>query len=362
MTRRRRLPRWCSEFRDRHGKVRVRFRRKGQEAHYFQATPWTDAFMQEYRACLDRQKAPAIEPGAARTVRGTMSDLIARYYAAPEFLDLAPSSRRTYRAQLDRFRQDHGEKRLVLLQRQHIKAIIGTMADRPAAANNLLDRIKVLMRFAVEIGLRRDNPTLGMRGFRLRSEGFHTWTEDEIAAFEAHHAIGTKPRLAMALLLYTGQRRSDVVAMGWQHVDRGRISVRQMKTKTRLAVPIHPELHKVLAGTPREDLAFLTTSFGKPFTAAGFGNWFRERCNDAGLARCTAHGLRKAAARRLAEAGCSTSEIKAITGHKTDAEVTRYTRDADQARLADQAMKRLPGGEAGTEMANPTKEVSQNDR
>src|SRR5262249_11148250 len=86
---------------------------------------------------------------------------------------------------------------------------------------------------------------------------------------------------------------------------------------------------------------FLVTERGAPFTSAGFGNWFRERCNEAGLSQCSAHGLRKAAATRLANAGCSTDQIKAITGHKSLSEVARYTRAADQQRLARQAMNTL---------------------
>ena len=85
-------------------------------------------------------------------------------------------------------------------------------------------------------------------------------------------------------------------------------------------------------------MTFLVTEFGKPFTSAGFGNWFRDRCNEAGLPQCSTHGLRKLAATRLANAGCSTDQIKAITGHKSLSEVARYTKAADQARLARQAI------------------------
>jgi integrase len=94
-----------------------------------------------------------------------------------------------------------------------------------------------------------------------------------------------------------------------------------------------------------DNLTFLVTAQGAPFTPAGFGNWFRECCDAVGLKNCSAHGLRKAAARRLAEAGNSTNAIAAVTGHTTLKEVERYTRDADQARLADQAIATLPGGE-----------------
>lgn len=86
-------------------------------------------------------------------------------------------------------------------------------------------------------------------------------------------------------------------------------------------------------------MTFLVTGFGRPFTRAGFGNWFRDRVQEAGLPDCcAAHGLRKAAARRLAEAGCSPSQIAAITGHRTLKEVARYTAAASQAHLTKDAL------------------------
>lgn len=349
---RRRLPKYVSEFSDRHGKKRVRFRRKGQADYYFRSRAWTPEFMQEYQACLDREAAPAIQPGLSRTKPGTLSALIAAYYASPEFTGLASSTKATYRGIIERFRAKHGDKRVAAIERKHIKAIIGAMHETPAAANNLLDRLKALMTLAIDIGMRKDDPTLRMRGYGTKGDGFHTWTEDEIEAFEMRHPIGSKSRLALALMLYTGQRRSDAVTMGWQHVSGHRIKVRQQKTKGRLEIPMHPTLRAVMAATPRENMTFLVTSFGKPFTPAGFGNWFRERCDEAELRQCSAHGLRKAAARRLAEAGCSNQQIKAITGHKTDKEVSRYTAAADQVRLAEQAMAAAYGADGEQKLSN----------
>lgn len=346
---RRRLPRYVSEFADRHGKMHVRFRRKGQADHYFKAIPWTPEFMIEYQACLDGKAAPKIRPGADRTKPGSIDALIAAYYAAPEYLTLSDASKRSYRNILERFRAEHGTKSVATIQRVHIKAIIGQKAATPTAANNLLDRIRVLMAFAVDIGIRPDNPAFGLKGFKVRSEGYHTWSDAEIERFEAHHTADHRALLALALLLYTGQRRSDVVRMGWQHMEQGGIAVSQMKTGTRLLVPIHPRLTEILKTTARENLTFLMTGQGKPFSSAGFGNWFRDRCVEAGLPHCSAHGLRKAAARRLAEAGCTNQQIKSITGHRTDSEVARYTAAASQSILAKQAMASLDEEKSGTE-------------
>ncbi len=168
----------------------------------------------------------------------------------------------------------------------------------------------------------------------------------------AHHPIGTKPRLAFALLLYTAQRRSDVVRMGRQHIRDGVLTVKQQKTGITLAIPVHPHLQTVLDATPSEHLTFLVTATGKPYGGNAFSEQFRNWCDAAGLPqRCKPHGLRKAACRRLAEHGCSANEIMAISGHTTMKEIVRYTVAADQAKLARNAMNRsqsFGGGAAST--------------
>jgi integrase len=281
------------------------------------------------------------EIGAARTKPGSINALVVRFYSSARFTRLAPLTRSTYRNIIERFRTDHGNKAIASLKRDHVRRMIDARATTPAAANHFLGMIGALMRLAVEIGWREDDPTYGIKKVRVSSSGFHSWTEAEIAAFEARHPVGTKARLAFDLLLYTAQRRGDVVRMGRQHLAGGFLTVRQHKTGAALEIPIHTALSVSLAAAPGDHLAFLTTAFGKPYTAPGFGNWFRERCDEAGLPECSAHGLRKAAARRLAEAGCSAHQIMAITGHKTPAEAERYTRAADQRHNARAAFSKL---------------------
>jgi integrase len=187
---------------------------------------------------------------------------------------------------------------------------------------------------------RSDDPTQGLKLPRAKTRGIQTWTEAEIEAIEGYFPIGTRPRRALALLLYTAQRRSDVIHLGRQHVRDGALTLRQRKTGATLEIPLHEGLQKVLASTPSEHLTFLVTQRGQPFTEAGFGNWFRDCCDRAGLPKhCSAHGLRKAACRRLAEAGCTEKQIAAISGHLRLSEVQRYTKAADQARLGRDAMR-----------------------
>jgi integrase len=235
---------------------------------------------------------------------------------------------------------------VALLETKHVNGILDALADKPGAARNTRKRLQQIMQFAVERGWRPDNPVLAVKRRRTKTEGFIPWSEADIDVFMGRWPAGSRERLAMALLLYTGQRRSDVVGMGRQHVKGGRISVKQVKTDARLRIPLHPRLQAELDLLPAGQLTFLQTAHGVAFTAAGFGNYFGDAAREAGLVKRSAHGLRKAAGRRLAEAGCTAKQIAAVLGHSTLAQVEVYTRDADQQRLADAAFVQL--SEAGT--------------
>jgi integrase len=161
------------------------------------------------------------------------------------------------------------------------------------------------------------------------------------------------------MLLYTGQRRSDVVRMGRQHVKDGAIEVRQVKTKARLLIPLHAELAMLVRGET-DRLTFLVTQAGVPFTANGFYNHFTAWAQEAGLpAGLSPHGLRKAAARRLAEAGCTAHQIASVTGHKTLSEVQRYTVAAEQADLAKAAMTRLQRAKSKNGVVKPPRQTAR---
>jgi integrase len=333
------LPRHCTYQTDRYGNRRVRFRRRGVSV-YLTGIPWSEDFMRQYAMALEREEGNRAQVGAIkRTLPGSFSALCVSYYASPEFRDLKASTQKVRRNVLERFRAEHGHRPLKDLQTAHIRHIIGAKANTPEAANNLLKVLRVVLDYGVSEGMIASNPAIHVKRYRSKGEGIHAWTEAEVVQFEARHPIGSKARLALALLLYTAQRRGDVVRMGWQHVRGDEIAVRQEKTDRSLLIPVHPELARALVSVPRTNLTFLITGRGAPFTSAGFGNWFRDRCNEAGLRQCSAHGLRKCAATRLADAGCSLHRIMAVTGHKSMSSVKPYTDRADQARLAREAFE-----------------------
>lgn len=277
--------------------------------------------------------------------RTDFRQLVADYLQSPAFLALSPTSQVPYRRVVMHLASAFGSKSVRSIGRADIDVWLVTRSH--GAANDDLKKLRILFRFALERGMRRDDPTLGIRRF-APGPGHHTWTEDEIAGFEARWPLATRERLAFALLLFTGQRRGDVVRMHWCDIADGCIRVVQSKTGTQLLIPLHPRLQAALPPNSAPETAILCTSLGKAFTSAGFGRWMADRIAAAGLPdRCVTHGLRKAAARRLAEAGCTAHEIGAITGHRTLHEIERYTRAAEQRRLARAAMGRVAPAESG---------------
>lgn len=331
---------YVNGYRDRHGRQRYYYRREGRRFP-LPGRPGEAEFMRAYEAAAAGYRTCA--PPESKATPGTFDALAVSYYRSPQFLSLSAATKRTYRFAIDRWREKHGAKRVTHLERRHVMEHLAERFEKggPEAANQLRKVLKILSKFAMDNDWRRDDPTTGVRRYKPKGEGFTPWSEADIAKFLKHWGVGTRQRLALCLLLYLGQRRGDTVRMGRQHRNGDTIRVTQSKTGTQLTIAIHPELKAVLDDLPNDNLTYLTTMWGKPFTAAGFGNWFRDTCDAAGLKGLSAHGLRKSAARRLAEAGCSTKQIAAITGHKTLGEVERYTASADQERMAREAISRL---------------------
>lgn len=366
------LPEYCSWNYDRHGKRRVRFR-KGGFSTYLTGLPWSDNFMRQYAAALDGVKAKVINIGAARTVAGTVNAIVAAYLdcsatSTSPFKTLASETQRTRRNILENFRRAHGDlpvyrtvgdKRVMLLTREHMQKIVNKKAVTPFAQRNFLNTLHAVFKWAAKEGTIPEVPTLGVTREKMKTAGYKTWTEMEIERFEAAHPIGSKARLAFALLLYTGQRRSDIVKLGTQNVHklekpvhpklREIFIIDQGKTQggeeAHLEIPVHPKLREIIDATPTVGVkTFLVTHFGKPYSGPGFGNWFRELCDAAGCPDVSAHGLRKATGRRPAEMGCSANQIAAILGHASLSEVERYTKAADRKRMAREAMTKLIEG------------------
>jgi integrase len=338
----RRPPPHCERWRDRHGRLRVYFRKNKGRRIPLPLDVTSDAFAIAYEAALIGEP----EPSSDRHVRaapGTIGALIISYMRSASYLGLRDTTKAGYASRIDTLRAQHGHRTVAGLSRERIvTGILQPYANKPGAGIAMLKMLRILIRHAIDIGWLTHDPTAGIK--RPKSREIRSWSDAEIQAFERKWPIGTKQRLAFALMLYTGQRRSDVHRMTWADLSNGTIRVVQQKTKTKLAIPLHRELVAVLAATDRSHMTIINTEYGKPFTVDGFSQWIRSAIAAAGLPLdCQPHGLRKAAGRRLAEAGCTAHEIMAVLGHKTLSEAERYTRDANQVQLATAALAKLEG-------------------
>lgn len=342
-------------FKDRHGKERLYFRPPGGgKAVPLPSPAGSPAFMAAYHAAV--KAPPAVPPpGVAKVIPRSLDDLAVQFYRSPAWAELRASTQDNYRRIIERLRGKHGTKPVAMLDAKGVRMILAERKDQPSAANHVLRLLRMMLALAIEDEWITADPTLGIKRRKEAQKGFTPWTDEDIAAYEAKHPSGTRERLALALLLYTGQRRSDVVRMGWQHVRNGRIELRQVKTETPLTIPIHPALAAELRRIPKDQLTFLRTAGGEAFTPNGFFQRFKGWREAAGLpAGLGPHGLRKATGRRLVEAGCEAWEVGSILGHVTLSEMQKYTADFNRKKMADSAMGKIVNLDlqTGTRFAN----------
>jgi integrase len=216
-------------------------------------------------------------------------------------------------------------------------------AHTPSQARHFLDAMRSVFRWAFDAKITQTDPTASVRNpLRKKSPGFKMWTEEEMDAYESRWPIGTRQRVWLDVLAYTGLRRGDAVRLGRQHV---RNDVATLKTEksgftVTVTLPILPILSRTLEAGPCGDLTFIVGANGKPLTKEGFGNAFREACNEAGVTG-SAHGVRKIAATRAAENGATVATLEAIFGWHGGAMASHYTREANRVRLAKEGMHKL---------------------
>jgi integrase len=322
---------------DRHNTVYHYFRKSGHPRTRLPGLPGSDEFMKAYGACLgnlaELQSPHQIKPG-------TTTALVRMWYASGHFQRLEVSTQANYRRILDSFCDEHGHKLVAQLEARHIRDIIAKKAKTPAAANQLLKRIKQIMRFALENDWVKLDPSQAVRRLTYKAKPIYTWSESDAAQFVKRHPPGTKAHLAFTIFSNTGVRKSDLVKFGRGNRRGDTLLVQQTKTDEPVIIPLAPALIAEL-DTVKDRMMYLQTSFGKPFTANGFGNWMRTRCDEAGLPDCSAHGLRKLIATRLAEAGCSENTISAILGWANNDQAALYTRAANKVKMARAGMKAI---------------------
>lgn len=344
----RRLPKNVTAYFDRHGKERFRYRKDGKSKQ-LPGPLHSPAFK---AALADARKGIEREP-VSRLIPGSFEELISLYLQSPRFLAASEVRQRISRGILEAFREEYGQYQVADCRARHVEAFLMAKKEKrvigkrtvggPEAARALHKQLKRLFRHAMKLEWISANPADladsagGKRGTR------HTWSEAEIAQYRKHHPLGTKARLALEIILWTGQRRGDACSLGPQHIKGNRIEWIAAKGNKAMVLPLAPQLRAAIAAMPAVGIkTLLVTQWGQPYSKDGFGNRFRAWCVEAGLPdECRAHGLRKAIARRAAELEGTQQQLKAIGGWEQDAEVSTYTKGVDQARLAEQIISRL---------------------
>jgi integrase len=350
---------YLSRERDRHKNWRIYVRRNGRRVRIKEPTG-TPEFLTAYQAALDALGDPVASAKGRKKIppKGTLGWLAAQYFACPKFMNLDPVSRRNRRAIIEvvlREPPNPNSKHTMAffdlrkLTTNVVQVLVDRISAKPGAANNRKKYLSAMLSWGARQGHLRSNPARDAERIEYATDGFHTWTVDEVQKFEKRHPIGTKARLALALLLYLGVRRGDVIKLGKQHVRDGWIRFVPKKTlykRKRLSEkPVLPVLADIIAASPTGDLTFLVTAYGNAFTAAGFGGWFRDRCDEADLHHCTAHGLRKAGATLAAQNGATDRQLMAMFDWTSASQATTYTATADRKRLAGEAGKLMADGD-----------------
>ena len=331
---------------DRHGKLRARWRKAGK-------TVWLTTLPDQpgFEAELKVITAGAAQIGE-RHIPRSVNDLVTRYYKSADFCAKGgDDDRRRRRGLIESFRAQFGNDMVADFTFEHIEAILimrtekrllpnGRTIGGQVAAMNLRKQLRRLFAYGRKLTWISVNPvddadTVG----KTKLVGYHSWTEEEIAQYQAKHKLGTKARLALEIFLWTGQRRGDVRLFGPRHVINDRVGFRASKNQHDHRMPLAPDLRRAIDAMPSVGITtYLVNELGKPFSKDGFGNKMREWCRAADLPHCSGHGLRKAIGRRMAESGATQKGIKAVGGWKKDDEVTIYTEAADNEMLANTAM------------------------
>ncbi|MXU65926.1 tyrosine-type recombinase/integrase [Oceanomicrobium pacificus] len=328
-------------MRDRHGKERVYLRYPRRPLIALPALPETSLEFQEaYRVAMLKAENGTMLP--SRSKEGTIGEILDLTMKSHHYrTGITDLYRKRLRGHFDAIRESVGHVPFDVVRVPHIRKNLSHLSDRPHEAEMRLKAWRFIFAEAVKASRADQNFASDVPWTTVKNKGFPSWSEEEISAYEDHWKVGTPQRTAFDLLLHTGQRRKDICEMEWSDIKDGWITIIQSKTKKQVDIPISHALQASLDVTPKIAATIITTKFGKPRSSNAFGEWFRSSVKEAGIKDRSAHGLRKAAANRLAEAGCSVHEIASITGHTSLKEVERYTKSASQRRMAQKAMQRL---------------------
>lgn len=329
----RKLPLHVSKQRTRHGKVVFYFRiAKGKRVRL--PNPNDPAFKAAYTAALTGSPVEA-----PKVYENTLQWLWDRYSSeSAKWAGYSAATQKQQRLLMAKILKENARVALSEFTSDVLQEGVDRRHETPALAANFLKTLKGMFGWAKKMRLVKVDPSIGIELPRYKTTGFPAWAVEDVRAFRATHAIGTKPRLAMELMLLAGLRRSDVVVAGRQHIKDGVLSIATAKTGARISVELSDAIVEIIDATPRKGLHLVENALGKPFTKESFGNWFRERCTEAGVTK-SAHGLRKLSATLAAEGGAATHQLLAQYGWTNISTAEIYTKGVDRKRLGIEASR-----------------------
>lgn len=323
---------------DRHGKKRWRLRIKSKGIDtYLPGTYGSAEFRTAYEDALHGAKVGIHDP---RAPAGTLAWLIESYLRSPRHRNKSDSTRRVLRREMDWLRDVAGRYPFASFRGKHIEAVMAKK-EGPAAANKVRKNFSLLFTYANKQELMTGNPARVADRLKEGGDGFHTWTAAEMAQFLAFYPTGTKERLVFLLAMNTGAARADIAAMTRGNLSGGRIRYKRGKTNVGGDYEILPDLAAELAHIPDGQMMLVAHGAkGLPYKPETLGNWFRQRCNAAGLPHCSLHGIRKGQATAIANEGGTEFEVMSFLAHKSPKEAATYTKTAGRAKLADSGLAR----------------------
>lgn len=371
------LPRYVSRDRHKSGNEKLIFRRKGVKIT-LRGPAWSDEFNADYAAALagrQMEKASVLRR-TRRAEAGTFRAICEAFYKSAGFRARDKLTQDDKKGVLESCLLDPLEPGGTLLfedcpvsrlARKHIVVLRDRKAGTPFAANKRLRYLNQLFRWAVEGQHMVENPARDVSRVEAPKKGFHTWTPQEIQQYERFHPVGSRARLALALMAFAGLRRSDTCTVQRQHIREidGALWLKKVQHKNRkrqgkvIEVPILPVLEEAINAAPRTALALLESEQGQPYSIKAFGERFKKWCKEAGLPHCSSHGVRKAAAVLAAERGATDSQLQAIFGWEDTREIRTYTAKMNRAKIAKGAIGFLGPDKKGNEIVPHSPDVQK---
>ena len=320
------------------GTIYAYYRRQGLQFR-IEGEPGTKQWLENYDAIHSRYQS-----GAENTAPqpGTLAVAIVDYKKSERFKILADSTQRTYHWHLGILSEQLGHLPLASFTRRTIVKLQTKIAEK--TPRNAVERVKLLknvFEIACDLGEIDSNPAKGVRapvGYKPRQ--FEAWTEEQIQTFLTH----ARPvlRRAVAVALYTGLRRSDLVQLRLSNIKNGWIETRIKKTSGLVEIPIHSELASELTREmPTASLLLLPTARGREWSPNKLSDAVREECLRLRISpNPPLHGLRRNAIIRLLEAGCTREEVMSITD-QSERMVKHYAGRRHKRALAKSAILKL---------------------